>query len=69
MPINIERINLHVGYIKDEIELRTESLKVKLDDMNLNYQNELDKFKEELIEYNLYSIFCELLNFKILFVF
>jgi hypothetical protein len=50
LPINIERINRHIGYIKDEIELRTESLKMKLDEINLHYQNDLDKFKEELIE-------------------
>jgi hypothetical protein len=50
LPINIERINCHIGYIKDEMELRTESLKMKLDEINSNYQNDLDKFKEELIE-------------------
>ena len=44
-------IDFHVEYIRNEIEIRIESIKIELDKLYTNISQNLDSIKLELLEY------------------
>ena len=46
----IETIGIKIKHIEEEIEIRVESIKIELDEIHEAFKNELNNFKNELVE-------------------